>query len=524
MRLTFMRGFNPVQPRWKVAIALLLVFGIAVRCINLEQKVYWHDEVFTSIRVLGYSQADIEAVALMGEPVRVDDLLQLQRLSPDKTLADTMTALVGHPEHPPLYYLLLRGWVAVAGDSITAIRSLSVLFSLLAFPLMYWLCWTLFQSAQVGWIAIALLTVSPVHLLYAQEAREYSLWVATILLASITLMQAVKQPNWRSWSIYALALATGLYTTLLTGAVAIAHGLFILITQRWSGWAQWRNFLLAGISSIGLFSPWLLVMQTQSNNLERVTQWTQVPAPLSFLSKIWGLHFSSVWFDVGLPFDHPLNHVVIALALALLIGSLYITWRRADRSAAWFLITLAVIPALCLILPDVLRGGRVSSMTRYFFPSLLAMQIALAFGASWLLSTKAQARQRLGQIVLVGLITVGVVSNIAIARSPTWWSKVVSYPNAGIAGVINQSNQPLVLIPRGDTAVGNTISLSHRLDSDASVLLLDAAILPALPTDTDIFLTHQNDGQIFATLEQNGVPFEIVEAPNVYELWRVLPK
>lgn len=526
MRPTFMRPSNPArfdltrqwwQKRWQIAIALVLVFGIVTRCVNVGHKVYWHDEVFTSIRVLGYSRTDINAIALTGEPVRAEDLLQLQQFAPDKTLSDTVSALVGHPEHPPLYYLLLRGWVAITGDAVAAFRSLSVLFSLLAFPLMYWLGWELFQSVQAGWIAIALLAVSPVHLLYAQEAREYSLWVVTILLASITLIRAAKQPNWRNWSLYALALATGLYTTLLTGGVAIAHGLFILITQRWP---QWRNFLLAGAGAILLFSPWLVIMHNQSNNLERVTQWTQVPAPLSFLSQLWGLHFSSVWFDVGLPLDHPLNHIIIPLGLALLISGLYLTWRHADRSA-WFLIMLAIMPALCLILPDMIRGGRVSSMTRYFFPSLLAVQIAVAFGLSCLINAKAQIRRRMGQIILVGLIAVGVVSDVAIARSPTWWSKVVSYQNAGIANVINQAGNPLVLIPRAGTAVGNAISLSHQLNPSASILLFDAAVLPNLPAGATIFLAHQDDGTVFSTFDANNIQLKPVEAPGVYELWQV---
>lgn len=527
MRPTFTRPSNPArfdsarqwwQRWWQIAIALVLVFGIVTRCINVGHKVYWHDEVFTSIRVLGYSQTDIERMALTGEPVRAEDLLQLQQLAPDKTLSDTVSALVSHPEHPPLYYLLLRGWVAITGDAVAAFRSLSVLFSLLAFPLMYWLCWELFQSVQAGWVAIALLAVSPIHLLYAQEAREYSLWVVTILLASISLIRAVQRPNWRNWSLYALALAIGFYTTLLTGGVAIAHGLFILITQRWP---QWRNFLLAGTGAILLFSPWLVVMQMQSRDLQRVTQWTQIPAPLSFLSKIWGLHFSSVWFDVGLPLDHPLNHIVIPLALALLISGLYLTWRHANQSATWFLITLAIIPALCLILPDVIRGGRVSSMTRYFFPSLLAVQIAFAFSLSCLLHAKAQIRRRIGQTILAGLIAVGIVSDVAIARSPTWWSKVVSYQNAGIANVVNQAENPLILIPKAGTAVGNAISLSHQLNPNASILLFDAAVLPDLPADAAIFLAHQDNGTVFTTFDANDIQLKLVEAPGVYELWQV---
>lgn len=39
---------------------------------------------------------------------------------------------------------------------------------------------------------MALIAVSPFHVLYAQEAREYSLWTVTILLSSAALLRAMR--------------------------------------------------------------------------------------------------------------------------------------------------------------------------------------------------------------------------------------------------------------------------------------------------------------------------------------------
>jgi len=66
-----------------------------------------------------------------------------------------------------------------------AIRSLSAIISLLVFPGVYWLLPGIWVVN--GWIAIALIAVSPFHILYAQEAREYSLWTVTIALSSAAL-------------------------------------------------------------------------------------------------------------------------------------------------------------------------------------------------------------------------------------------------------------------------------------------------------------------------------------------------
>jgi mannosyltransferase len=38
--------------------------------------------------------------------------------------------------HPPLYYLLLKGWLWIFGDSLAALRSLSVISSLIALYLL----------------------------------------------------------------------------------------------------------------------------------------------------------------------------------------------------------------------------------------------------------------------------------------------------------------------------------------------------------------------------------------------------
>ena len=66
---------------------------------------------------------------------------------------------------------------------MTAIRSLSALISLLIFPCIYWLCRELFNvPLSVPGVAIALMAISPIQLVYAQEAREYILWLVTIII------------------------------------------------------------------------------------------------------------------------------------------------------------------------------------------------------------------------------------------------------------------------------------------------------------------------------------------------------
>lgn len=168
---------NPINSKslFLIIVTIILVIGIFFRCYNLDRKVYWHDEVFTSIRVSGYNVKTIIANEFQGKIISPQELLKYQTIPADNTWRQTLERLIEHPEHPPLYYIYSWGWQKIFGSSIAATRSLSVLFSLLVFPSLYWLCWELFNSTTIAWMAIAITAISPVHIIYAQEAREYSL-------------------------------------------------------------------------------------------------------------------------------------------------------------------------------------------------------------------------------------------------------------------------------------------------------------------------------------------------------------
>jgi uncharacterized membrane protein len=84
----------------------------------------------------------------------------------------------------------------------------------------------------VGWIAVLLVASSPFHVLYAQEAREYSLWTVTILLSSALLLRSIRRKTKSSWATYALGLAVGLYTFPFTVFVMLGHGIYVACIER----------------------------------------------------------------------------------------------------------------------------------------------------------------------------------------------------------------------------------------------------------------------------------------------------
>jgi uncharacterized membrane protein len=143
-------------------------------------------------------------------------------------LLDTVKGLATEePQLSPLYFILARFWVQSFGPQVAAVRSLSAWISLLAFPRVYWLCWELFRSASVGGMAVTIVAVRLFHVLYAQEARPYMSFAVLVLLSNAILLRAIALQKFPArfkslsklskavWSIYAIALSLGLYSSLL---------------------------------------------------------------------------------------------------------------------------------------------------------------------------------------------------------------------------------------------------------------------------------------------------------------------
>ncbi len=129
-----------------------------------------------------------------------------------------------------LYYFLLRGWIHF-GDSEFVIRSLSVLFGILAIPAIYALGSRLFDRAT-GLTAAALLSVHSFHVAFSQEARGYSLLGFLLILASYALVKAIEsdQETWR-WILFAFSAALCVYAHIFALLVLAALALAIVFPR-----------------------------------------------------------------------------------------------------------------------------------------------------------------------------------------------------------------------------------------------------------------------------------------------------
>ncbi|MGF1460739.1 MAG: glycosyltransferase family 39 protein [Leptolyngbyaceae cyanobacterium] len=503
---------DKLRSPWFWLIAIFLLVGISFRWLNLGSKIFWYDEVFTALRVTGHIGAEVREQVFTGEPIAAATLLQYQTFSPDSTLGDTLRSLADHPEHPPLFYLLCWGWVKIFGSSMAAFRGVSALASTLTFLALPWLAWELFLSVEAIVIAPVLFAFSPVHLLYAQEARQYALWTLLIVLATAAMKRAVRQKRWSVWLIYAVFLGLMFNTSVLSLFVVMAHGVYALLINR----RQWRTMAVAvGLAGM-MFVPWLGVMWINSQRWQSATSWTtQVVYPIDALIKLWGLHFSSVFFDPNLPLDHPYSWGVPPLILVLLIGLSWGIWQSFARDSSLLLLALIWVPTACLIGGDWIRDSVLSKNTRYFMPALIGFLVAVA---GWL-SRQYQQRRQWAIVGVATVVGLGLASSIAIVQAPTWWNKSLGYYNREIAAAISRFEQPVILIQAHGTTLGDAISLSYYLPPQTPFVLTVEPEIPQVPNVAKTVLLFQPTEAVFNSFacmpEAIPVPAGLFQVPCV---------
>ena len=195
--------FRPKITFDMVALGLITLLCIALRVYQIGSASLWTDEIFSRYYA---------------------DIFGLHYLLTD--------GLSSEPT-PPTYYLLLRGWMALWGDSEAALRSLSAVASTLCIPVTYFLGRELLGRSQAV-VGSLLFALCPLSLYFAQEARVYTL---LMLAATIVLWAAaVFQRNPRSVSaavFYALFATLCLYLhatgVLFVASCAASVWLFLLM-------------------------------------------------------------------------------------------------------------------------------------------------------------------------------------------------------------------------------------------------------------------------------------------------------
>ena len=161
---------------------------------------------------------------------------------------------------PPLYYLLLHGWVGIFGTGDLAVRSLSGVVSVLSLPLAWWAGVRVGGTRRHGAFALLVLAASPWALRYATEARMYSLVLLLVLVAAVALDAVLRHGGVRE--VLALGTAAGLLALTHYWSfflLAVVGALLLRAAMRGADPALRRGARLALVGLVSgavLFLPW----------------------------------------------------------------------------------------------------------------------------------------------------------------------------------------------------------------------------------------------------------------------------
>ena len=127
---------------------------------------------------------------------------------------------VGQHEHPPLFDILLHGWLRLTGANIHLLRIPSILFYVLG-------AWVLGKAAKnLGgirsqWWVLLIVTLWPFGYHYGRLATWYPFSFLLVCLLTLTYLKFVAQPSVASW-LPMLACSLGLVYANYFGWVFLA--------------------------------------------------------------------------------------------------------------------------------------------------------------------------------------------------------------------------------------------------------------------------------------------------------------
>jgi 4-amino-4-deoxy-L-arabinose transferase-like glycosyltransferase len=219
------------------ALLFVLLLAFALRIAGLTAQSLWRDEV----DALRYSQ------------------------EPMATLASNFFR---QGWNGPLYYVCLRFWIALSGDSEFSLRYFSLCFGLLGVALTYRLGRTWF-SARVGGLAALLMACSPYMVWYGQEAKMYAPLCVMVLAALLVYRHAVQCGEWYMWAA-AVVLAWVTVTVHYLGGLLLPTMVVLLVVWWPTARRRWPQALLALASlflPVIVAMPWVFPVIVQGRDL-----------------------------------------------------------------------------------------------------------------------------------------------------------------------------------------------------------------------------------------------------------------
>ena len=301
---------------------------------------------------------------------------------------------------PPLYYVILHGWIAIAGDGVVATHWLSLIFALLCIPVAFWAGASLFDR-RTAWIFAGLTALCPFLTSYAQETRMYSLIVLLAIPCTACFLHAYVYGR-RGYRIpFGILLAALLYTHNWALFLIAAFALAAVVAWR-EGRATFKDVAVGFGTALVLYLPWVPTFVFQA--LHTGAPWATPPSlktlvrtPDLLLGGEAGTVAVLLAGGAGLVAlasrGREQRRVLVPVLLLLALAPILLAWTGSQVAPAWATryLAVAVAPLLLLAAVGLRNAGRLGVaglavlVAFWFFASAPAsksnaVDIATAFG------------------------------------------------------------------------------------------------------------------------------------------------
>jgi len=274
-----------------------------------------------------------------------------------------------HVTHPPLYSLLLRGWIDVFGTSDMAARWLSVILSTAAILLLFDAVRVHHDDIAAALWAASIMAVAGAQVELAQEIRPYTL-LLLLGLGAIDAIARIERFGTRPGRLAALALCA--LAMVLTHYFALAAIAGLITYAAWRLRSRDRIRVIAALSIACLLFAllWAPSMIAQSLSLADGDSWLRVDEEHHLLQTVRRLAILPMLMLFN-P-QRTASPIIYASSVVLIIPVLLL--RRRPQLLlwiAWFWSTVAAIAAM-----EQLRTTRHLQFLRYTLlatPALYAM-------------------------------------------------------------------------------------------------------------------------------------------------------
>jgi hypothetical protein len=432
-------------------------------------------------------------------------------------------------EHLPLWQLSMRTWSGVFGQSEAMLRLLPALAGAASIPLAwYWLRLLWPQGVALRLVSAALIAFSPTLVLYAQEARMYTVVVLLSLLSLILLVDLLLRPGWVSALLFALInwLMVGFhyYSLLLIACEALFVAAVWLLQWRarvrsqershWRVGAWWLCAFAASVVPIALwmaFSPGFHAT------------WQGVRGGIGSSPLGWGLAGSRLFFDAlwrdlafgAFRWQPPLAQSASLLLPLAAIGAVTLLFAREKGVLSgelrvpwgWLVVLVALLPlAVSVALFRTLAA-------RYVLFIMPALYILTAAGVLWL-----DRRARLLGILALALAFVPAVMGLSF-----YFGGYQKSDYRSVANFVRDHSAPedavMLYGPR------QHLLAKYYLGEDKTFYTAPAVELPAYwPVNAPPVVPEEMDGQIQDLLADHPALWLMMTAQDEVDDGEFVPK